>query len=466
MIMRFRSSLRILIVACATLSAGKSVAAEEPRPNIIFILADDFRWDLLGCRGNKIVKTPHLDALAAEGVVFENAFTTTSICSVSRASYLTGQWMRRHGIDDFQKGLSPEQWQETYPAMLRKAGYRTGFVGKVGVGKAEQTDAAKAQFDSWHGLKGQGARDFIDPQDPTRTHETARLGGMALDFVNTAPQGQPYCLSVSFTAVHARDQRPREFQPDVRDEELYADLTIPSPATANDAAFRKLPPFVQTSEGRTRWGWRFDTPEKTQKNLRDYYRLVTGLDREVGRLREAVALRGGSGRTIFIFCGDNGFSLGDRGLADKWFMYEESLRVPVLICDPRQPASTHGRRVPAMVLNVDLAPTVLELAGIQPPARMQGRTLTPWLKGETPADWRKEFLYEHHTLPKIIPPSEGVRTDDWKYIRWINREPIVEELFHLSADPSEQANLIADPAAATMLDTLRARWSDLTEKLK
>lgn len=457
--------LHLLRVALFTwVAAAPSFA--ETRPNIVFILADDFRWDAIGFRGNPIVKTPHLDALAADGVVFENAFTTTSICSVSRASYLTGQWMRRHGIDDFKRGLTPAQWQETYPVILRKAGYHTGFVGKIGVGGPQEVAAAEEWFDFWKGQSGQGAKDFIDPADPTRTHETAKLGEQALAFVKGAPTGRPYCLSVSFSAVHARDRRPREFQPDLRDEELYKDSVIPSPPTANDASFRRLPPFVRESEGRTRWGWRFDTQEKTQAILRDYYRLITGLDREIGRLREAVAARGDSARTVFIFCGDNGFSLGDRGLADKWFMYEESLRVPLVIHDPRQPATARGSKVSQMVLNVDLAPTLVDLAGQAVPDRMQGRSLISWIAGEVPAGWRTDFFYEHHTLPKIIPPSEGVRTGEWKYIRWIDREPLVEELFDLSNDPLEQHNLAADAEAGEKLEQLRARWSALRESLR
>jgi arylsulfatase A-like enzyme len=456
------SFLATLLLSLSSL--GAATAAEE-RPNIIFILADDFRWDLLGYRGNTIIQTPNLDALAKEGVVFENAFTTTSICSVSRASYLTGQWMRRHGVNDFAKGFTEKQWAHTYPAQLRKAGYRTGVVGKLGVGNSKEEAIGAAHFDAF--LKPTGlSKDYINPDDPTQTHETVKVGNLALDFVRETPQDQPYLLAVNFTGVHARDRRPREFQPDPRDETLYAEMQIPSPPTANDAAFRKLPPFVQTSEGRTRWGWRYDTPEKTQSVLRDYYRLVTGLDREVGRLREMVAARGDAGRTIFVFCGDNGFSLGDRGLADKWFMYEESLRVPALIADPREPAANRGRRVTEMTLNVDLAPTFLELAGIQPPAVMQGRSLAPWVRGETPADWRGDFLYEHHTFPKIIPPSEGVRTRDWKYIRWIDRDPVVEELFDLKKDPNEENNLAADPASAAKLEELRARWKELASQMK
>lgn len=460
---------RVFAVWAGLLAASVFVAAEQSaatRPNIIFVLADDFRWDALGYRGHPIVQTPHLDALARGGVVFENAFTTTSICSVSRATFLSGQWMRRHGIKDFATGFSPEQWRQTYPALLRQAGYYTGFVGKIGVGDASMLALAAQYFDEWKGQAGQGPLDFIDENDSTRTHETAKLGNHAVEFVQQAPQDRPFVLSVSFSAVHARDRRPREFQPDERDEALYADSVIPLPPTATQEAFQKLPEFVQKSEGRTRWHWRFDEPEKAQRILRDYYRLITGLDREIGRLREAVAARGAADQTIFVFYGDNGFATGDRGLADKWFMYEESLRIPALIYDPRIPEAARGRRVTALVLNADLAPTLAELGGVTPPAAMQGRSLVPWLRGETPANWRTDFFYEHHTFPQIIPPSEGVRSESWKYIRWIDREPVVEELFHLRDDPLEQTNLAADPAAQTELERWRARWQELARAME
>jgi arylsulfatase A-like enzyme len=431
-------------------------APAPPRPNFIFVVIDDLRWDAPGFMGNTLVQTPHLDALAAGGVVFEKSFVTTSICAVSRASFFTGQWMTRHGITDFATGLSETQWADSYPVRLRDTGYRTGFVGKFGVGAAGAIKAAEGYFDFWRGEPGQGSPDFIDPADPTRTHQTARLGSHALEFVASAVADRPFCLSISFTAVHARDGRPREFQPDDRDESLYADTEFPTPRTATDEAFRRLPEAVRRSEGRTRWQRRFATPEMAQSIVRDYFRLLTGVDREIGRLREALAARGLADRTVIVVTGDNGFALGDRGLADKWFMWEEDIRVPTLIFDPRLAQAQRGRRVPALTLNVDFAPTLLDLAGAAVPAGMQGRSLSPWLRGETPADWRREFYYEHVTLPQLIPPCEGVRTENWKFIRWTAGAPGSEELYDLDADPFEEHNLAGDVAHAATVETLRA----------
>jgi arylsulfatase A-like enzyme len=282
------------------------------------------------------------------------------------------------------------------------------------------------------------------------------LGGQAIEFIDGCTADTPFCLSISFTAVHARDGRPREFQPDDRDAALYADVTFPLPRTATDDAFQRLPEAVQQSEGRVRWKRRFATPEMSRDILRDYFRLLTGVDREVGRLQESLRQRGLADRTVIIVTGDNGFAFGDRGLADKWFMWEEDIRVPTVVLDPRLPEAQRGRRVPALTLNVDFAPTLLDLAGLPAPDGMQGRSLAPWLRGETPADWRREFYYEHVTLPKMIPPCEGVRTEQHKYIRWTETSPLLEELYDLAADPFEETNLAGDAAHTATLEELRA----------
>jgi arylsulfatase A-like enzyme len=454
-------------VVAAPGARGQSAATGVKRPNLVFILVDDLRWNALGCMGDRVVKTPHIDQLASGGVLFRNAFVTTSICAVSRASIFTGQWERRHGIHDFATGLNGAKWAQTYVALLRAAGYRVGFIGKFGVGAPAEVKTKATAFDFWRGLPGQGGVLFIEKNDPTRTHRTARFGNEALEFLQGCRPDQPFCLSLSFNAVHARDGQAREYEPDPRDESLYAGVTIPVPPLATMAAFQRLPEFVQTSEARRRWQKRFATPEMFQKTLRDYYRLITGVDREVGRILAALRELKLAENTIILFLSDNGYFLGDRGLADKWFMYEESLRVPCIVFDPRLPPERRGRREDAMVLNVDMAPTMLDMAGLAVPRMMQGRSLVPLLRtGKTPADWRTEFFYEHHTAATIIPPSEGVRTQRWAYIRWIDARPVVEELFDLAADPWEERNLASDPAHARTLDELRTRWARWRQDLQ
>ena len=436
------------------------------RPNIIFILADDMRWNVTGYAGNRIIRTPNLDRLADEGVNFRNCFATTSICSVSRASIFLGQYVRRHGINDFSKTFSPDQWTNSYPALLRSAGYRTGFIGKFGVGGRKAIDGTAGKFDTWRGLSGQGGRFFIDPQDPQRTHATARFGDQALEFLADSGAGQPFCLSISFNAPHARDGEAREFQPDIRDETIYQDETIPLSPTANPEFHGKLPSFVRESEGRRRWQKRFSSPELTQQTMRDYYRLVAGIDREVGRIRAELEKRDLARQTVIIFTSDNGWFAGDRGLTDKWLMYHESIRLPMIILDPRAPAAAKGAAVEAIALNIDSAPTMLDLAGIPIPLEVQGRSLVPWLTGGKPNEWRNDFFYEHHFAPEIIPPSEGVRSREWSYIRWLKPNPESEELYDLTNDPLESQNLAADPRHAVTLGQMHARWQVFRIELK
>jgi arylsulfatase A-like enzyme len=436
------------------------------RPNILFILTDDQRWNALGCMGDTNILTPNIDRLAREGVLFQNHFVTTSICCCSRASILTGQYMRRHGILDFEKPLTSAQWAQTYPALLRQHGYRTGFIGKFGVGNDAAVYAMSNKFDYWRGIPGQGGRYFIDPSDTNRTHQTSRMGAQALEFLGGNPVNRPFCLSISFTAPHARDHMPREYTPDDRDEWLYSDITLPEPPTANDAYFQLLPKSVQVSEARTRWHWRFDTPEKFERNTKDYYRLISGIDREVGRVMAKLEANGLASNTVVIFTSDNGYFLGDRGLAGKWFMYEESLRDPLIIYDPREPARNRSRSEDAMTLNIDFAPTMMALAGMTPPTGMQGRSLIPLVQNARPTDWRTEFFYEHHFAPNIIPPSEGVRTERWSYIRWMDENPLVEELFDLTTDSLEGHNLAVDPNYARTLAQLRARWEKYRKELE
>jgi arylsulfatase A-like enzyme len=235
------------------------------------------------------------------------------------------------------------------------------------------------------------------------------------------------------------------------------------PRTASEKFFKLLPEPVQMSEGRKRWAIRFHTPEKHQEIVRDYYRLVTGMDREVGRIVAMLEELGFADNTIIVFTSDNGFFFGERGLADKWFMYEESIRIPAIIVDPTLPRRRPGDKsqsVDHLVLNIDFAPTLLDAAGVPIPATMQGKSLRPLMRGESP-DWRHDFFYEHLTLPKIIPPSEGVRTTRWSYIRWVGSEPPVEELYDLSNDPYQERNLVADPEQARVLERLRERWQGI-----
>jgi len=236
------------------------------------------------------------------------------------------------------------------------------------------------------------------------------------------------------------------------------------PRTATDAFFQLLPPSVRRSISRARWALRFDTPDAFQRTLRDYYRLVSGIDREVGRIRAALAARGLAENTIIVVTSDNGFFFGERGLADKWYLYEESARTPLVIYDPRLPAARRGSRVDALTLNIDLAATLLDWAGVEPPAAMQGSSLRPLVdEAAVPDGWRTAFYYEHVSVRDKIAASEGLRTDRWTLIRWLDETPVVEELYDTAHDPLQERNLIADPAQADTLAALRDRLAALRE---
>ena len=449
--------IRTLAALFSLLASFAAVAAEPPL-NIIFLLADDLRADVLGCAGNRVVQTPNIDRLARRGTMFRQAFVTTSICMTSRASIFSGQYAARHGIYDFKTPLAAAQWSNTYPALLRAAGYRTGFIGKFGVGNVMPTNA----FDYWDGFPGQGR--YFDPKHPV--HLTHRMGDSALRFLE-ANDARPFCLSISFKAPHAQDGAPREFPPDPQDESLYVAEAIRPGVNHTAEAFERLPAFVRNSEGHTRWLRRFATPEMRERTTKDYYRLVTGIDREVGRIMERLEGAGLTSRTLIVFTSDNGFFLGERGMSDKFLAYEESMRVPLIVFDPRNPSRGRGQRRDQMVLNIDIAPTLLEYAGVPIPSSMQGRSLRGLIEDRAVRNWRQDWFYEqHYTHQGKIPACEAVRGERWKYIRYPGVAPAVEELYDLRRDESETRNLAGDSRHAARLKELRTRWEELRARVR
>ena len=425
---------------------------DAARPNLIFLFTDDQRWDALGCMGNRLIQTPNLDRLAAQGVRFNRNFCTTSICMSSRATALTGLYTCCHGIDDFRLPLSADAFAWSFPAILRRTGYRTGFVGKWGLGGELPT----SEFDFFEGFSGQGK--YFNDVDGETVHMTSILENHAVDFLNGCTGEQPFCLSMSFKAPHVQDSDPRQFLPDPVYDYLYQNEDIPAPKTATEEHFDRLPDFIQSSEGRVRWEKRFKTPEMHQRSVKNYYRLIAGVDQTVGRIRDVLSNNGFQENTVIVFSSDNGFFLGEHGLAGKWLMQEESIRTPLIISDPRLPKRHWNRSRDEMTLNIDIAPTLLELAGIQPPSFMQGRSLAPLLRGRV-RGWRGEWYYEHLFEHPRIPKNVGIRTDRWKYIRYVQREPVYEELFDLETDPCEEHNLVLEAPSHWMLADLRERLS-------
>lgn len=421
-----------------------ALAGAARRPNILFLLSDDQRADLLGCAGHPILQTPNIDRLAQSGTRFTNNFCATAICCTSRASIFTGLHEKSHGISNFRTPLNSTLQSISFPQLLRQAGYRTGFVGKFGVGG----DAApKDLFDVTHGNPGL-----------ERVGQSREFGKQAIDFLSSAKANEPFCLSVHFRAPHARDADPKQYLSDPEEANLYRDTNIPLPLKADPKYYDRLPENVRNSESRARWNKRFTNPAHYQESVKNYFRLISGVDAVTGDILRYLNQRGLEDSTVVIYSSDNGYFLAERGLADKWYLYEESIRTPLIIRDPRRPKSATRSE---MTLNLDLSPTILSLAGIAVPPSVQGRSLVPLVEGRKPS-WRREWFYSHlfpASPPAVtIPNSEGIRTTTHKYIRWTESKPILEEVYDLKRDPGE-LNPLPEGKAHRHLRNRWQRWN-------
>ncbi|MEB2784928.1 sulfatase family protein [Algoriphagus persicinus] len=442
------------LLFCLLILLSSTAIAQQEKPNIIFILTDDQRWDALGFSGNDIIQTPEMDKLATEGVYFKNAFVTTPICAASRASVLTGLYERTHGYT-FGQELNEGYAQNSYPAQLRKLGYETGFFGKFGVnypGFSELFDVGdnydrNGKFDDRRGY-------FYQTINGDTVHLTKYTSYQAQEFIKSQSAEKPFMLSLSFSAPHAHDSAEDQYFWSEDVDRLYADVTFPKPLLAEKKYFDQQPEYVQNGENRTRWYWRFDTQEKYQKSMKGYYRMISEVDLEIGKIRKTLAEKGMDKNTVIIFMGDNGYFQGERQLAGKWLMYDNSLRVPMIIFDPRNPGH---REITDFALNIDIAPTILEFARGNIPQEYQGLSLADYVIGKNPAQDRKEFVAEHLWKVKIIPASEGLRTKDWKYFRY-QGDLAHEELYNLKKDPLEINNLAKKKGYSKTLYEMRNRF--------
>ena len=452
-------------ILCAAISGqtGELPAEliKDQKPNIIFILTDDQRWDALGYAGNPIIQTPEMDKLAKDGTWFRNALVTTPICSASRASILTGLYERTHKYT-FQTGdLRSEYMAESYPELIKNAGYYTGFFGKFGVNYA----AANQLFDVFDDYDRNGR--FIDHRgfffkaigDDT-VHLTRFTGQQALDFIDAAPNGKPFCLSLSFSAPHAHDPAPLQYFWTKESDHLFRDIQIPDPELAEERYFMQQPKPVRDGFNRLRWTWRFDTPEKYQHSVKGYYRMIHDIDLEIAKIRKKLKEKGQDKNTVIILMGDNGYFLGERQLAGKWLMYDHSVRVPLIVYDPRVKKPLDSEM---MALNIDIASTILDLAGLKQPGSWHGKSLMPVVSGQQQSLGRDTVLIEHLWEFENIPPSEGVRTSEWKYLRYVN-DKSWEELYNLTNDPQEAVNLAGKPEFGNVLVAFRNKCDRMTEK--
>ncbi len=442
--------------ALAMMGLPKVSEAAEKRPNIVFILTDDQRFDSMSCTGHPYVHTPNMDRLAREGAIFRNCFVTTALCSPSRASFLSGKYVHTHGVKD-NRTFFPTDTHATFPQLLQKAGYETAYFGKWHMGRQ---DIVQPGFNRWVALLGQGT--YMDPKlniDGTWTETTGYIAdiltGHAVDWLKQK-RDAPFCMYLAHKSVH------EPFTPAVRHSKLYEGKEITLPPSAKDTMEGK-PEFVKSKSPLGK-GEKFPTfPDRFQERVRNYYRTLMGVDDSVGQILRTLEETGQLDNTIIVFAGDNGFFWGEHGLGDKRWAYEESMRIPFLVRFPKmlKPGST----IDEMVLNIDLAPTLLDLAGAPIPADMQGRSWKPLLQGKHPK-WREDFLYEYFIdaeFPKAVPLIKSVRTTRWKYISYPEIND-TEELYDLRNDPYEMRNLAQDPKHSGVLKDMKARLARLLKE--
>jgi arylsulfatase A-like enzyme len=460
-----------LVVGLAMLAAAALPAAAQKPPSFVVLFTDDQRWDAMGFV-NPLLQTPSLDALASEGVYFENAFVTTAICPASRATLLTGLHERSHRYTFFAPPLRLALTAASHPRLLRETGYRTAMIGKDGA--VFEDGAVEEMFDVFVPLSRLPSY-FKEQKDGSLRHLTDLTGDHVEAFLASQDPEQPFSLWVTFNAPHAQyvrlgdDEIDQYFEWPERFDGLYEDVTFPTPPTYDPSFLDSQPRFLRDAENRIR-GDVLWTPAEYQQNLRGYYRMVAGLDDAVGRIRSLLDAFGLADDTAILFLSDNGYYVGERGgYSGKWLPHEPSIRVPMIVYHPRMDAALRGTVRGEVVLNLDVAPTLLDLAGLEIPAGMQGRSLAPLiLSGDRP-EWRQDVFVEHLMDPDhpqngfAIPRHEGVRTvDGWKYAHYLDHA--YEELYYLPGDPFEELNLIDDPAAAGKLDELRSRTAELRDR--
>lgn len=422
------------------------------------MLVDDQRNDSLGCAGHPFIKTPNIDKLAQNGLRFENTFVSTSICMASRACLFTGLTERSHGYSGGgNPPVIPEDIDTSFPVLLRKAGYRTGLFGKQHVKFLEGASALDRMFDSYEVISRHPY--FKKMPDGSERHTAELIGDRSIEFLNSQPDDDPFFLYMSFNISHAEDgdKRPGigHFPWPKKEDGLYEDIDPPKPDLSDPEYYDCQPDFLKDSINRERYFWRWDTPEKYQTNMRAYYRMLTGMDRIVARVLDTLEEKGMADDTVVIYSADNGYYMGNRGFAGKWSHHEESLRVPLIIYDPRLPEKRRNRVVDPMVVNLDITSTILDLCGVDEPSKYQGRSLVPILNGKTPRNWRKDVYSEHHARIDGIPKWYGVRGERYTYANYYENDH--EFLYDLEADPTQLKNLADSPEHQAALKRMRKR---------
>ena len=486
---------RLIPLLITAMLLAPATASAADRPNILFIMTDDHAAHAMSCYGSRVNQTPHLDRIAKEGMRFDNCFVTNSICTPSRATILTGKYSHLNGVPVFNSFDGAQPHVGKY---LQAAGYHTGVIGKWHLG------SQPTGFDVWTILPGQGVYNnpfFLDPNGrrQIKGYATDVITDLAIEFLEKRPKDKPFFLKYHHKAPH------REWTPDEKHRQMFAGKTIPEPATLrddyagrSDALKRngqrvfdhlnrrdlKLRPPANL-QGPERQRWMNDHPTeveieengrkkvlkgeelnrwKYQRYMQDYLACVQSVDDNVGRVLDYLDKSGLRDNTIVIYTSDQGFFLGEHGLYDKRFMYEECLRMPFIVRWPNviKPGSVQEQ----IAINADFAPTFMDAAGLPVPADMQGRSLLPLLKGESPADWRSSMYYRYYHDPghHNTAAHYGVRTRTHKLIHFWKQDQW--EMYDLATDPQEMHNLYSDPSQQQTVARLKEELYRLKKELK
>jgi arylsulfatase A-like enzyme len=470
---RFRILITLLLVVTLDPGCRREAAAPAPakRPNVLFILLDDLRSDTVGYAGHPYLKTPNIDRIANEGVNFRNAFATTSLCSPSRASLLSGLYAHRHGVTnnftEFPEAL------DSFPRALQRAGYATAYVGKYHMG--ENNDQPRPGFDYFVTHKGQGqyyGTEFNINGERRETpvgYYTTVVTDIALEWLKRDHAGRPWMLILGHKAPHSF------YTPEPKYAHAFDDVRVPYPSSAFE--LRDKPGWIK--ERMYTWhgiygplfDWRKKFPDDRPEAVRDfenmvhaYWATVLSVDDAVGRLRAWLEQTGQLENTIIVFVGDNGLLQGEHGMVDKRTMHEPSIRIPMAV---RYPGLTKMAKViDRQVLTEDMAPSLLELTGTSPLQNIDGRSWVPLVRSGDSA-WRTSWFYYYNYEKEFpyTPNVRGVRTDSWKYIHYPHGDGSPDrhmaELYDLKKDPEERVNLVADSAAAGTLASLRQELEKL-----
>ncbi len=435
------------------LAAAPAFAAER-RPNTLFVLIDDLRYDCLSLLGHPWMKTPNIDRIGREGAIFSNAFVTTPLCSPSRASFLTGRWVHSHGIIDNTNRSEASHKLVTFPALQRAAGYETAYIGKWHMGN---DPSPRPGFDHWFSFPGQGQ--YFDPQinvngklDKRSGFMTDILNEAALDFLKKK-RSKPFSLYLAHKAVHG------PFTPPDRHKELYAGQPIQR--HPNAAAPRKGKPALDREVAAPKKGSATQSGP-TDESVRNQLRLLSAVDEGIGQVLATLEQSGELDNTLIIFTSDNGYFHGDHGLGDKRAAYDEALRIPMLARYPRW--IKPGTKIAEDVLNVDVAPTMLDASGAKPGPEMKGASFVPLMQGKR-GKWRRDFYCEYFSEQQYprIPSWHAVRSPEWKLIEY-KEHPEWAELYNLKKDPYEMENLAGDSGAGKTRQELSARLAQLEKE--